>query len=597
MAQIFNEQRVLGVRIVSDGTMMHNGRQTIGIRDAGDALFVDNLRTLGVDVLDADAAIYNEQPVLGAVLITDARTLYNGERVVPVSGVAPVPSALTPPAGLDWTAPVNVYPDYTTDYDPAAREASWLAAYPSATTFYADNAAGNNNNDGLTSGTAFRSLDLAIKMGQDTGAAFRVIYKAGTLASPAQYRYSNSQARSGQATNNATWRDAWCSVVVTVPMMLVPDTDEGRADSIFLASAPTLRTVTADPAIFKIQTNATNLVDYSNRSRLGAPRPLVMIDLAPANEADALVKIAAEWARLSALDDGLGDTHAEGVYWRDELNVCANAAATTYFRLFDGRDPTAAVTSTTTGTLLRPDTGTASHRIAPASGSHLYYIEGVNFMGGASGALKVTANTGASIPTIDCVRCTFVGGLNAGAFWTEGSTGADGVMSILYRCEASGGGLDGFNYHQNNRSVEIDCEAYWNGRDFNAAPGLANNGSTQHETGRALTVNGRYLYSQDRSLHDVGTSKRWALGSVSGTRRAVAGGAGGPTGATSAAWAVGHPNGSATVMWLDGCAVRPGPWGAAQYPFECYATATLNYANMDAPTGNPGAGTIQAYTP
>lgn len=87
MADIYNQQRVLGVRLVDDGTVMHNGQRVIGISDAGGALFSGNIRTIGVDVLDADAAIHNEQPVLGAVVIDDGRKLYNGMLVVPAYAV------------------------------------------------------------------------------------------------------------------------------------------------------------------------------------------------------------------------------------------------------------------------------------------------------------------------------------------------------------------------------------------------------------------------------------------------------------------------------------------------------------------------------
>jgi hypothetical protein len=85
MAQIFNEQRVRGIRLVSDGTTMYLGRRVIGVRNAGAALFIGNLRTVGVDVLAADKAIHNGQEVVGAVLISDARTIYNSERIIPVA--------------------------------------------------------------------------------------------------------------------------------------------------------------------------------------------------------------------------------------------------------------------------------------------------------------------------------------------------------------------------------------------------------------------------------------------------------------------------------------------------------------------------------
>lgn len=88
MATIFNDRRVLGVRLVDDGTVMHNGLPVIGVKEAGDdVLFSGNLRTLGVDVLDDDAAtIYNDQPVRGAVLIEDDRALYNHQPVIQVKG-------------------------------------------------------------------------------------------------------------------------------------------------------------------------------------------------------------------------------------------------------------------------------------------------------------------------------------------------------------------------------------------------------------------------------------------------------------------------------------------------------------------------------
>ncbi|WP_454618371.1 hypothetical protein [Bradyrhizobium cenepequi] len=90
MADIFNDQRVLGVRLVPDGTTLYNNQQVIGIVDAGGSMFVNNIRTVGVDVLDADAAIHNEQPVLGAVLIADGRTLYNNMLVIPAHAVTGV---------------------------------------------------------------------------------------------------------------------------------------------------------------------------------------------------------------------------------------------------------------------------------------------------------------------------------------------------------------------------------------------------------------------------------------------------------------------------------------------------------------------------
>lgn len=494
---------------------------------------------------------------------------------------------LAPPAGLGWVPPVGVYrtgSGFVTDYDPAAARAAWDAAYPGAAVFRVDVATGNNNNDGLGVSTPVRSIDLAMKLGQDTGMAFKVVVGSGDRAAPRQYKLSATQARSGQPANNGTWRDAWCTTTVTVPCMVVPDVAGGRFDNINLGSSIGF-TATADSAIY-LATNGLNLVDYAQRSRLGAPRPLVPLALAPADPAAPWPEINAEAARLAAVNDGVGADYALGVYWRDVAN------ARTYVRLFDGRNPAAALNTT----LFGADSSLALNMLRPAA-AHRYYFEGGNFLAGRQAAIDIRAPTGYR-PRIDCVDCTFVGGATAGVFMSSGTSSAtDGCDVVMLRCEASGGALDGFNHHGINRTVEIDCEAYWNGRDATGSEAYANNGSTQHEDGRTLSVNGRYLYSQDRSVHDVGTSRRWALGCVAGTRRAAAGGAGGSDGASSAAWASGHPNGSAASMWLDSCAVSDGPWGAAHYPFECHASASLFYANMAPPAANPGAGLVSAFVP
>lgn len=91
MAALYNDYRILGVRLVADGTRMHNGLPVIGIVAAADGvMFVGNLRVLGVDVLGADKAIHNEQPVRGAVLIADGRKLYNNERVASARAISGV---------------------------------------------------------------------------------------------------------------------------------------------------------------------------------------------------------------------------------------------------------------------------------------------------------------------------------------------------------------------------------------------------------------------------------------------------------------------------------------------------------------------------
>nr|WP_245313631.1 hypothetical protein [Rhizobium sp. R635] len=113
MAEIFNEQRVIGVHIVPDGTVLHNGQRVVGIREAeSGVLFTDGRRVLGVSVLSGSEVIYNEQLVVGVVIIADGRTLYNGMPVVPVSGSGHPP----------WVADPN-------RYMPAATRVAWPGGF------------------------------------------------------------------------------------------------------------------------------------------------------------------------------------------------------------------------------------------------------------------------------------------------------------------------------------------------------------------------------------------------------------------------------------------------------------------------------------
>lgn len=88
MAVIHNEQRALGIRLVTDGETMHNGLPVIGVKDATGETFVSDKRVLGVAVLTTPDVIHNDQPVRGAVLIADGRALYNFQPVIPVDAVS-----------------------------------------------------------------------------------------------------------------------------------------------------------------------------------------------------------------------------------------------------------------------------------------------------------------------------------------------------------------------------------------------------------------------------------------------------------------------------------------------------------------------------
>lgn len=103
MATIYNTQRTQGVVIVDDGTTMYGGRRTIGIRQDGAGLFSANLLTLGVAVLAQFQPVYNDMPVIGAVLISDGRELYNDALVKPAALNNASDFASSPaPTGWRW---------------------------------------------------------------------------------------------------------------------------------------------------------------------------------------------------------------------------------------------------------------------------------------------------------------------------------------------------------------------------------------------------------------------------------------------------------------------------------------------------------------
>lgn len=98
MAQIFNGQRVRGVRVLDEGATLYNGQRVIGVRAADEGvLFGGGLRTMGVDVLDdVGPSISNDLQVQGVVLIEDDRLLYNGLQVMPAWAVTGVLGELIP---------------------------------------------------------------------------------------------------------------------------------------------------------------------------------------------------------------------------------------------------------------------------------------------------------------------------------------------------------------------------------------------------------------------------------------------------------------------------------------------------------------------
>lgn len=165
MATIFNEQRVLGIRLVPDGVTLYNSLPVIGIVDAGSSTtFSNNQRVRGVDVLPAFKPVHNDLPVVGAVLIANGRKMYNDQLVIPVRAVSGSLSSGDPYwanvvllAGFEGANGATAY----TEESSFARAAT-LTGGPTITTATADLGASSLDIPGAGSATFPDSADFRL---------------------------------------------------------------------------------------------------------------------------------------------------------------------------------------------------------------------------------------------------------------------------------------------------------------------------------------------------------------------------------------------------------------------------------------------------
>lgn len=135
------------------------------------------------------------------------------------------------------------------------------------------------------------------------------------------------------------------------------------------------------------------------------------------------------------------------------------------------------------------------------------YFEGAQFEGG--GFPLWAKNTDSShIPNVYLKNCKAKYGVTGNTVRIEGSN------TIFQDCEAARGTDDGFNYHSLNgvicKAIEINCV----GRD-NGITGDNDNGSTIHDGGKIIRINGKYYRNAGPNVADVtdGTQS-WNLGCV-----------------------------------------------------------------------------------
>ena len=128
------------------------------------------------------------------------------------------------------------------------------------------------------------------------------------------------------------------------------------------------------------------------------------------------------------------------------------------------------------------------------------YIEGITAIGGMNN-LDYRANTTYTDQTLIAKNCRFLYA-NAGNAVT-----LKGVKGFFEQCEAAFAYYDGFNYHGINdettylsHGLEIDCIAHDNGIENT---NLSCNGSTMHNGGKAVRINGVYYHNHGGNVADI----------------------------------------------------------------------------------------------
>lgn len=169
------------------------------------------------------------------------------------------------------------------------------------------------------------------------------------------------------------------------------------------------------------------------------------------------------------------------------------------------------------------------------------YLEGINLEGG-----KESVNTeGLTSPQVSGAffkNCTFkyTNGSNVVRAWGIGRV-------FSQNCLSAHGRLDGFNYHVFNGVVpdviEVDCIGRHNGLD---EIGDSNNGSTIHDGGRIIRVNGEYFNNKGPNVIDVNEgTQSWCVGTLAYKSVATKG--------TVSNSDFKNGNVGASEMWLDSC--------------------------------------------
>ena len=216
-------------------------------------------------------------------------------------------------------------------------------------------------------------------------------------------------------------------------------------------------------------------------------------------------------------------------------------------------------------------------------GNH-FYVEGIEFEGGNS-AFRLDPSVESSDMLAIFKNCKFKYCKLLNAFSAYGST------VYLQNCEASYGNQDGFNYHIRSgipcKVIEVNCRSHRNGRDG----ANQNNGSTNHDGGKTIRVNGQYFENHGPNVIDVNEgSESWNIG-VSAFNSTA------DSGISNSDFK--NSNVGAAKMWLDSCLSYGSEYSivTAGNGSITYVTNTYRNAPLSNETNTETAGYETLYVP
>jgi len=247
------------------------------------------------------------------------------------------------------------------------------------------------------------------------------------------------------------------------------------------------------------------------------------------------------------------------------ITSCINNAGT-YFvdqynrlnlHLFGGNDPTGNVAVVK-----------GNQNIIGLDGSQAsckWYLEGLTVVGGKSCIYAVDSESYLTQTLIGVDCKTYYAQTNNNIY-------IQGVNALFQRCLAVGAYLDGISYHEPStrdgdvaNGFEVDCIAHDNGnRDTGSHPdGVSNNGSTIHDGGKIVRINGLYYNNNGGNVADASpNTESYNYGCIAFDSKAPYD----TTNESSADFWVRYAN-----MYLYGCRAL----GDSQYNLRTFSSGTI----------------------